>query len=94
MKITKKILELKIELLNKLTNSPETSYIKKSNGEYIANINNFHLDYSYGGVALHRIQNKNGGIEDVSQMGHVSKRELFIFLNGYISGIQNKGVNV
>ena len=88
MRITEKNLEMLVESLNKITGSPLTSYTKYKSGKYKANLGNFHLDFAYGGVSLHRMQNLNGGIEDIFQKGHMTKRQLWDLMQDYIRGIQ------
>ena len=84
--ITLKQLEAVVNRINNMTgNNPET--YSKVNDKYIANIGNYHLNGAYGGYALHRMHNLSGGVSDVFQCGHVTKRELMnrmqAFINGY-----------
>lgn len=85
-RITNKMLDTLVLQLNQLTESPETTYTKRGD-KYQANIGNYHLSYAYGGVALHRIQNKHGGIEDVLSTGHVPKRDLWNRIKAYKTGL-------
>lgn len=49
---------------------------------------NYHLNYSYGGVALY--QNViTGGERDVFRCGFVPKRELFNLMHAYLSGARD-----
>jgi hypothetical protein len=84
--ITLKHLESTVNRINTMMNNPVEAY-SKVNDKYIANIGNYHLNGAYGGYALHRMHNLSGGISDVFQCGHVSKRELMnrmqAFINGY-----------
>jgi len=82
MRYTIKDLERKVELLNKLTDSPLNAV---SNRQY--NIGNFHLSECYGGVELHRIVNSEGGISVESIGGHVTKRELYYQLSGMVHAL-------
>jgi len=86
-RVTNKQLEAQVEGINILTNSPKTSYTKLKPGKYKANINNFHLDYAYGGVALHRMNNLGGGVIDLFH-GHYSKRELSEKLYAFVKGLE------
>lgn len=83
--ITLKMLESVVIRINTITNSPIEAY-SKVNDKYIANIGNYHLRGAYGGYALHRMHNLSGGVSDVFQCGHVSKRELLNRLNAFING--------
>jgi len=87
MRVTEKQLQGVVDRINEATKSPMTSYTKTKAGKFSANIGNFHLDFAYGGVALHRMQSKGGGIEDIFG-GHYPKRELFNRCWAYLDGIQ------
>ena len=81
--------------LNAITNSPSEPYTKNENGEYIANIGNFHLSGAYGGYCVHRMCNKSGGISTPFISYHTTKRDLYDRLNAYINGIvfASKSIN-
>jgi len=86
---TQKHLEALCDRLNKLTNSPMKAYEKDSDGKYVAQIGNFHLDMAYGGVMLVRMQNSGGGVNCPIGQGHTTKRELYEKLSAYIAGIES-----
>lgn len=90
--VTLKTLEAVVDRINKMTNNPLESY-SKVDDRYIAQVGNYHLSGAYGGYSLHRMYNLDGGITDVFQCGHVSKRELltrmYSFLAGYNAAIDN-----
>ena len=86
MRVTKKMLEAKVELLNKVTNSPQ-EYRTGSN----TNIGHYMLDGAYGGYALHRVMNETGGVNNVFRCGHVPARELAGLVDAYIQGIYDYG---
>ena len=88
-RITEGMIQKRIDYLNKVTDSPETSYTKTELG-MSANIGNFHLSGAYGGVCLHRMSNEAGGVSSVFNCGHIPKRELFERINAYIDGVQFK----
>ena len=73
-RITEKMLESRVNHLNKLTNSPETSYTKSESGQYVANIGNYHLSFAYGGVALERMECAGGSVSGPSGGGASSIR--------------------
>ena len=87
MRITNKQLENKIELLNKITNSPSTPYTM-TNGRLEANANNYHLAGAYGGVTVHRMANSGGGVYTPFGCGYVTKKELYIRLTSFINGYE------
>ena len=74
--------------LNKLTGSPTESWTKNGDGQYKANIGNYHIDHAYGGVSLERMMNDGGGVTCPLGLGHVSKRELYEQIHAYIRGIE------
>ena len=88
-RITEKMLESRVNHLNKLTNSPETSYTKSESGQYVANIGNYHLSFAYGGVALERMECAGGSVSSTFNCGHVPKRELMQRIDAYIAGIND-----
>ncbi len=89
-RVSIKDLESIVERINRITDSPLTSYVKSKDGKYTAQIGNYHLDGAYGGYALHRMHNEGGGIEDVLRVGHVSKPELQRLLFAFINGLETK----
>lgn len=87
-RITEKMLELSLMRLNAITNSPSEPYTKNENGEYIANIGNFHLSSAYGGYCVHRMYNVGGGATTPILSYHTTKRDLYDRLNAFIDGIE------
>ena len=83
-RITKKRLGDLVENLNKLKKTPIIPYSKKEDGGYKSNIGNYHLSFAYSGVSLHQMTN-NGGVRDVLNVGHVTKRELFNLIRAYMT---------
>jgi hypothetical protein len=81
-------LEAIVLRINRMTNSPETSYVREKDGRLKANIGNFHLSGAYGGWSLQRTHNLSGGVYDVLQCGHVSKPELQRLLFAFIKGME------
>lgn len=87
--IRQKDLESIVIQLNLVTKSPEHTWTKRG-AKLKANIGNYHLDYAYGGVALHRIVSDGGGVSDIF-CGHHSKRELHARLTAYLMGLCARG---
>ena len=87
-RITTKMLEIRIDYLNELTDAPKEPYTKGEDGKLTANIGNHHLSFAYGGVCVHRTMNKGGGVDTPITYGHVPKRELFEKLVSFIAGIE------
>ena len=89
MRITQSDLEAVVLRINRITDSPESTYTKDAKGKFHANMGNYHLDWAYGGVCLCRICNKGGGVEVIIS-GYCTKRELYekmqAFIMGYCTG--------
>ena len=87
MRITEKMLENLARDINKITESPDTTYTKNNDGTFTANIGNYHISYAYGGAALHRISNEHGGVLDVFY-GHMPKRDLYNRMAAWVQGYE------
>ena len=97
-RITQKDLEYLVKRINEVTGSPMSSYtqtqkaiLASENQKYQravvkGNIDNYHLDYAYGGVQLVRMGNESGGIETISRRCHVPKRELYNWMQAFLAG--------
>ena len=77
-----------VDRINRATGCPLESGGCDADGRYRANIGNYHLDQAYGGVALYRMVNEDGGCSDVLRIGHVSKRELESAMHAFIAGLE------
>jgi hypothetical protein len=84
MRVSIKDLQTRVNQLNKETGVINETYTKGKDGKYTANIGVFHLSQAYGGVALHRIMNENGGVTDIFGY-HMPKRELMDRISGYFT---------
>lgn len=87
-KIKMSQLESVIGRINRITDSPVSTYVACT-----AQAGNYHLSEQYGGYSLHRITSVSGGIRDVLSCGHVSKRELLSLMLAYIEGL-NDGAGI
>ncbi len=85
--ITQKMLENKVDYINKITDNPATQYTMRSEGEFKANIGNYHLYWANGGLQLQQMMNDAGGVHSITY-GVDTKRELMGKLDAFISGIQ------
>jgi hypothetical protein len=85
---TQKELESLVEWLNKITNKPTKPYMQNENGDYKAQIGNYHLSYAYGGVTLHQMVSDGGGVTTPLGGGYFTKRELAAKLRAFIAGIE------
>jgi hypothetical protein len=86
MRITKKDLDQVVRVLNTITHNPTEPHAKKD-GKSSFNVGHFCLDYAYGGVALYRIVNAHGGVDDISRRGHGTTRELYNYISAFIDGV-------
>lgn len=87
-RITQKDLEYLVDRINTITKSPPYPCSKDDNGKITTWIGNYHLSYAYGGVQLVRMVNENGGIETISRRCHVTKRELYNWMQAFLAGIE------
>ena len=85
-RITDKDLQAACNRINRATNSPATPYMTDPDGKFHANIGCYHLSHAYGGVALHRMHNDGGGVEEVFG-GHMPKRELYGKMHAFLAGL-------
>lgn len=87
-RVTEKMLNQRIDYLNRLTNSPTEPWSHDESGKMKANIGHFYLSGAYGGVCLHRMMSDSGGVSTPLGQGHRPKRELFDQLCAFIDGIE------
>ena len=86
MRITQKDLEYLVKRINEVTSSPAKPYRGTGKG-FRANIGNYHLDYTYGGVKLSRMVNEGGGTTAISGMASCTKRELYNWMRAFLAGL-------
>lgn len=86
IRITEKILDSKVDELNRLLNRPLTAYTKNRGTGVTANIGNIHVSHAYGGVELHEIMNESGGVNVLSRGGYISKRALYDQVSAMVIG--------
>ena len=79
-------LDAKADTLNRMTSSPVESS-RTVDGNYVANVGNYHISGAYGGYCLHRMVNEGGGVSDVFSCGHVPARELAGLMSAYMAGL-------
>lgn len=87
MRITKSILQRKIDYLNHVSGQPPEAWSRDSEGKLKANIGCYHRSGAYGGHSLQQMVNEGGGIRSVFNVGHISARELAGLIDAYILGI-------
>jgi len=89
-RISIKDLEGLVNRLNTVTGNNQNPWNRETKK---SNIGTYTLDGAYGGWALYQIDNESGGVRDISQCGHASKRELYSIIRSYLNGIEAKGGN-
>ena len=89
-RITNKLLEKRVELLNNMLDRPTEPY-QQIDGKLKANIGNIYLDHAYGGVGLYEMANDGGGVKNITY-GHMTKRELDNFITGMLSALRLTGL--
>ena len=93
MRVTKEMLENKVDQLNNVTDSPRKYYrIDKSPGDIFRcrhiNIGHFCISGAYGGYELQRVCNNGGGVRTPLNTGHIPKKELYNLISAFVSGIE------
>ena len=87
-RITDKQLDSLCDYLNMITNSPATYGTRNEDGQFKANIGNYHISHAYGGVCLHRVSNDGGGVNTPIISYHAPKRELYNCMHAFIKGLE------
>jgi len=86
-RITEKELQSLVDRLNRIAGVPLEPYSKNKREQWNANIGNYHLDYSYGGVNLLRMISIGGSCEKPLATGWTTKRELYQNIHSYLNGM-------
>lgn len=85
-RITKKLLQARIDTINSILGMPETPYTR-TNDKLVANIGNFSLSQAYGGYCVHRMCNEHGGASTPIWICHISARDAYERLSAFIAGL-------
>ena len=89
-RITQKDLEYLVKRINEATGNKTATHTKESDGTYTTNVGVYHLDYAYGGVKLVKMVNSGGGTREISRDGYGTKRELYSWMQAFLSGMDCK----
>ena len=84
MRVTKEMLENKVDHLNNVTDSPRKYF--SNDGKFTVNIDHFCISGAYGGYELQRTCNNGGGVTTPFNTGHIPKKELYNLINAFIDG--------
>ncbi len=88
-RITEKDLQAVVDRINRITGSPMIPYARDDSiGRHVAQIGNYHISHTYGGVCLHRMVTTGGGVSSVLGGGHVPKRDLYDRMHAYLAGLE------
>jgi len=83
---TLKMLQSRVDYLNKVTDSPAT-YSDKSAPSFKSNHGHYYIGQQYGGVSLDRVHGEGGGCEAIFHT--TTKRDLLLLVSAYIRGIES-----
>tara|TARA_R110000796_G_C14391534_1_gene416502 strand:- start:463 stop:732 length:270 start_codon:yes stop_codon:yes gene_type:complete len=83
MKTSISVLNILVTRINDLVGASEEPYTNRK-----ANIGNYHLDWAYGGVQLHRMSNERGAIRVISHDGYSTKPKMDSCLRHIITGLE------
>lgn len=92
MRVTRKMCETQVELLNRALGRPAESWLHTNNGRNYAQIGNFHIHSNSPGDGLTRyqlgeMQNEHGGISIVDNRTCLGAAEFYTFLRGLLAGV-------
>lgn len=86
MRVTKKMLEMRVELLNDIAGQPLDPYKgRDENGRLIANVGTYLINYDYGQPRLERMA-QGGGCHAIGP--RLPKGQFYDVLNAYIDGFE------
>ncbi len=87
-RITIKHLTVLADRINIETGSPRTYWVDPSADSRKTSIGHYHIDSAYGGWALDRTCNAQGGVSDILGRGHVPARELYELMHAFLRGFR------
>ena len=88
-RITDNQLVAVVDRLNRITNNPPTYATREADGRFTIHIGNYHIDRAYGGCQLVQTVTAGGGVRDVLDHGHVTKRALYELMHAYLKGFDD-----
>lgn len=88
-RITQRYLDSLCERINNAKKTPAQPY-ERLDGNLVGQIGNYHISGAYGGVCLHQIATKSGGVRDVFSCGHVTKRDLYNRMSAYLVACESR----
>jgi hypothetical protein len=88
-RITERMLQGLVDDLNRLMGENPAAMTRQEDDRWTWNVGTFMLSHAYGGVELERVSNTSGGVGCPLGSGHVTKRELYYRLRGYLQGLRD-----
>ena len=85
-RVSKRMLEARVEWLNQITKQPANEYTLVD-GQFVPNPGNYHLSWAYGGVCVDQMC-EGGGTSNVIS-GYCSKLITYGKLCAYITGVED-----
>ena len=87
MRVTNKMLEMRVALLNDMTGADQEPYQpeRDADGHLVTNTGTYYIGGAYGGHRLERMT-KGGGATDISP--RLNRSALADWINAYINGIE------
>ena len=83
--VTKQDLQKVLDAINSAAGQKLEPWYLGSDGRWYANIGTYVLDWAIGGVKLCRLDNKSGGVSDVTLRG--TKRETYERMQAFLDGL-------
>ena len=90
-RITQKDLQIRVDYINKVLGTPLKPYqdkIDPTEKRFMPNAGCYHLEFQNGYVQFVQMS-KNYGQTSTRQLTSGTKREVYIFLSGFINGMDN-----
>ena len=88
MRISKSMLQHKVDYINRITGNSERAWYTTSEGERLAKLGHYQLSQSMAGYNLEQIVTEGGGVTNPISLGSMSGRELYRALDGFIAGLE------
>jgi hypothetical protein len=85
-RITKKLLQARIETINSILNLPATPYTLHEDGTRSVNQGVFILTQAYGGYGVGKMS-KEDGVWSAIWNGHITARDAYDRLSAFIAGL-------
>ena len=85
MSVTEKMLQAKVDEINRSTGQELEPWTRQPDGTLKANVGTYVLDWCYGGVRLSQMRNAGGAQHDLTVRG--TKPETLRAMKGFLAGL-------